>query len=54
MSKIVLTVEITGGGEVIGDKDNVAAALERFGKVRILRVDKPKQERISSFWADDE
>lgn len=50
MSKIILTVEITDGGEIIGDKENVAAALERFGEVRILKVDEPQQERIDTFW----
>lgn len=49
MKKIVLTVEIIAGGETIGDKENVAAALERFGTVRILQVQEP-QEQSDSFW----
>lgn len=48
MAKIVLTVEIESGGETIGDKENVAAALERFGRVRILKV----EEKPKSFWDD--
>lgn len=56
MGKIVLTVEIIDGGETIGDKENVAAALERFGTVRILQVQEPqktqKQQEMEqfSFW----
>lgn len=53
MGKIVLTVEITAGGETIGDKENVAAALERFGTVRILQVQEPepsRQPEQCSFW----
>lgn len=56
MKKIVLTVEIIDGGEIIGDKENVAAALERFGTVRILQVQevhrREKQQEMEqcSFW----
>lgn len=56
MGKIVLTVEIIDGGETIGDKENVEAALERFGTVRILQVQEPqktqKQQEMEqcSFW----
>ena len=56
MGKIVLTVEITDGGETIGEKENVAAALERFGTVRFLQVQEPnrsqRQQEMEqcSFW----
>lgn len=56
MGKIVLTVEITDSGETIRDKENVAAALERFGTVRFLQVQemhrREKQQEMEqcSFW----
>ncbi len=47
MGKIRLTVEIVSNGETIGDKENVAAALERFGKVTIVQV---QEEKKDTFW----
>ena len=49
MSKLILTVEIEGVGETIGDKENVAAALERFGKVTFIKAE---EKTKASFWSD--
>lgn len=46
MAKIVLTVEIEGAADVIGEKETIAAALEQFGRVRFLAVEQPRQMRL--------
>ena len=46
MAKIVLTVEIEGAADVIGEKEAIAAALERFGRVRFVAVEQPRQMRL--------
>ena len=50
IEKIVLTVEITANGESIGDKENVCAALERFGAVRVLEIEERAEPQQTSFW----
>ena len=50
IERIVLTVEIVADGESIGDKENVCAALERFGTVRVLEIEERAEPQQTSFW----
>lgn len=50
IERIALTVEITANGESIGDKENVCAALERFGAVRVLEIEERAEPQQTSFW----
>lgn len=50
IERIVLTVEITANGETIGDKENVCAALEHFGTVRVLEIEERSDPQQTSFW----
>lgn len=50
IKRLVLTVEIAADGETIGDKENVCAALERFGTVRVLEAEEAPEPKQVSFW----
>ena len=50
IERIVLKVEIVANGESIGDKENVCAALERFGTVRVLEIEERAEPKQTSFW----
>ena len=49
MAKIVLRLEIEGAADVIGEKETIAAALERFGRVQVLAVEQPRQMRMDAW-----
>lgn len=46
MAKMLLTIEVETPGDVIGEKERIAAALEQFGRVRFLAVEQPRQMRL--------
>lgn len=49
MAKMLLTIEIETPGDMIGEKERIAAALEPFGKVRVLKVETARQMEMEGY-----